>query len=62
MKPLLAVASALFLAGCAADTPSAQEVHDQFQSDFPAGHGQFVPIGNPENPNADSQIGAPTPR
>jgi len=62
MKPLSAVAIALLLSGCATDTPSAQEVHDQFQSDFPAARGQFVPAGNPENPNSDSQIGAPTPR
>jgi len=62
MKPLLAVAIAFSLAGCAADTPSAQEVHDQFQSDFPADRNQFVPAGNPENPDSDSQIGAPTPR
>jgi uncharacterized lipoprotein len=62
MKPLLAVAIVLFLAGCATDSPSAQEVHDQFQNDFPANRGQFVPAGNPENPNTDPQSGAPTPR
>jgi hypothetical protein len=61
MKPLWAVAIALFLSGCAA-APSAQEVHDQFQSDFPADRHQFVPAGNPENPKSDAQIGAPTPR
>jgi hypothetical protein len=61
MKPLLTVAIALFLAGCAADTPSAAEVHDQFQSDLPANRSQFIRAGNPENPNADSQFGGPTP-
>jgi hypothetical protein len=62
MKPLSAVAVALFLTGCAADSPSALEVHDQFQSDFPADRNQFVPAGQPENPNADSQIGGTNPR
>jgi hypothetical protein len=62
MKPLGIATVALFLAGCAANTPSAAEVHDQFQSDFPASRSQFVPAGNPENPNADSEFGTPPPR
>ena len=61
MKPLWAVAIAIFLTGCAADTPPAQEVRDQFQSDFPD-RGQFAPIDHPETPNIGPRGGGPAPR
>ena len=50
MKPLFAVAVALFLTGCAADTPPAQEVRDQFQQGFPD-RDQSDPIDHPERPS-----------
>jgi PBP1b-binding outer membrane lipoprotein LpoB len=61
MKPLLTVAVALFLNGCAAETPSAEEVRDQFQRGA-SGHGQIVPIDNPEKPNSDPTAVGSAPR
>ncbi len=55
MKPLLTVTVAIFLVGCAADTPSAQEVHDQFERGL-SGHGQIVPLDQPETPSIEEPV------
>jgi PBP1b-binding outer membrane lipoprotein LpoB len=60
MKPLLTAAVALFLAGCAADTPPAQEVHDQFQADFPD-RSQLAPLNPLETPNIAPSVEGPNP-
>lgn len=43
MKPLLTAILALALGGCAANTPPAEEVGEQFQRGL-AGQGQIVPL------------------
>ena len=61
MKPLLTVAAAFFLAGCAGDAPPAQEVRDQFQTGFPD-RSQLAPDRPLETPNIDPRAGGPIPR
>ena len=61
MKPLLTVTVAIFLAGCAADTPPAQEVRDQFQAGFPD-RSQLAPVNPQEIPNIGPHAGGPGPR
>jgi len=50
-----------FLAGCAGDTPSAEEIRDQFERGL-TGHGQIVPLDHTEQPNIDPRAGEPAPR
>ena len=56
MKPLLIAILALVLGGCAANTPSGEEVGAQFERGL-SGQGQIVPLeDNSEGPSLNPPV------
>ena len=60
MKPLLTLALTLILSGCAADTPSAEEVREHFERGI-SGGGRLVPIERVSDPALAPDAGFPAP-
>ncbi len=55
MKPLLIAIYALFMGGCAIDTPPAEEVGGQVQRGL-SGQGKIVPLERSEDPTLNPPV------